>query len=103
MALTLQQPATTVSGNIVAFMTGLLLGTDAQVRSWVSFYIRNGEKHRNESLSAFRAKLLEQLIGLLNEAKMYQQRDGAVSQHVIVKASAMLRLYSALRGIAGMK
>ena len=61
-------------------MTGLLLGADPQVRSWISFYIRNGQKKHNESLAAFRAKLLDQLKNLIMEAKEYQQRDGAISQ-----------------------
>ena len=101
--LTLQQPAPLVSNSIVAFMTGILLGTDPQVRSWISFYIRNGQKTNNDSQSKFRTRLHEELVSLVNEARMYQQRDGAVSQHVTVKASGMLRLYAALRGIAGMK
>ena len=61
-------------------MTGLLLGADPQVRSWISFYIRNGQKKHNESLAAFRTKLLDQLKNLIMEAKEYQQRDGAISQ-----------------------
>ena len=81
----------------------LLLGADPQVRSWISYYIRNGQKKQNESLAAFRAKLLDQLKCLIKEAKVYQQRDGAISQHVVVRASAILRLYTALKGIAGLK
>ena len=69
-----------INVDIVSFMTGLLLGADPQVRSWISFYIRNGQKKHNETLAAFRAKLLEQLKNLTKEAKMYQQRDGAISQ-----------------------
>lgn len=84
-------------------MTGLLLGADPQLRSWISYFIRNGQKKQNETLAAFRTKLLEQLKGLVQEAKMYQQRDGAICQHVAVRASAMLRLYTALKGIAGLK
>ena len=51
----------------------------------------------------FRATLLKQLKDLVLEAKEYQQRDGAISQHVVVRASAILRLYTALKGIAGLK
>ena len=69
-----------INVDIVSFMTGLLLGADPQVRSWISFYIRNGQKKHNESLAAFRAKLLDQLKNLIMEAKEYQQRDGAISQ-----------------------
>ena len=103
VALTLEHCSKHINVNVVSFMTGLLLGADPQVRSWISFYIRNGQKKHNESLAAFRAKLLLQLKGLVQEAKMYQQRDGAICQHVAVRASAMLRLYTALKGIAGLK
>ena len=103
VALTLEHCSKHINVNVVSFMTGLLLGADPQLRSWISYYIRNGQKKQNETLAAFRAKLLEQLKGLVQEAKMYQQRDGAICQHVAVRASAMLRLYTALKGIAGLK
>ncbi len=103
VALTLEQNCGGVEVNIVSFMTGLLLGADAQVRSWISFFIRNGQKKHNESLAMFRRKLLDQLKSLVQESRMYQQRDGAMSQHVVVRASSMLRLYTALKGIAGLK
>ena len=76
----LEQCDRDINVDIVSFMTGLLLGADPQVRSWISFYIRNGQKKHNESLAAFRAKLLDQLKNLIMEAKEYQQRDGAISQ-----------------------
>ena len=79
------------------------LGADPQVRSWISFYIRNSQKRHNEALVAFRTKLLDQLKSLVKEAKVYEQRNGAISQHVVVRASAILRLYTALKGIAGLK
>ena len=41
---------------------------------------KNTMKKHNESLAAFRAKLLDQLKNLIMEAKEYQQRDGAISQ-----------------------
>ena len=81
----------------------LNLGADPQVRSWISFYIRNSQKRHNEALVAFRTKLLDQLKSLVKEAKVYEQRNGAISQHVVVRASAILRLYTALKGIAGLK
>jgi hypothetical protein len=76
----LEQCDRDINVDIVSFMTGLLLGADPQVRSWISFYIRNGQKKHNESLAAFRTKLLDQLKNLIMEAKEYQQRDGAISQ-----------------------
>ena len=80
ICFSLEQCERDINVDIVSFMTGLLLGADPQVRSWISFYIRNGQKKHNESLAAFRAKLLDQLKNLIMEAKEYQQRDGAISQ-----------------------
>ena len=38
----LEQCDRDINVDIVSFMTGLLLGADPQVSSWISFYIRNG-------------------------------------------------------------
>ena len=85
VALTLEQCDRGINVDIVSFMTGLLLGADPQVRSWISFYIRNGQKKHNETLTDFRIKLLEKLKQLVKEAKMYQERDGAISQVTLLQ------------------
>ena len=94
ICFSLEQCERDINVDIVSFMTGLLLGADPQVRSWISFYIRNGQKKHNESLAAFRAKLLDQLKNLIMEAKEYQQRDGAISQ-VIRNRSLILSINKA--------
>jgi len=35
---------TTQSGDVVPFISGLLLGSDLSVRNWFSLFIRNGQK-----------------------------------------------------------
>ena len=99
-------------------MSGLLLGPDPAVRSWISFYVRNGQKRLRtmissgvqssaDSLCAYRRCLLEQVRHLVAEAPKLQQQTSTTNSRLwdeqVIKASAVLRLYTALRGIAGMK
>jgi integrator complex subunit 2 len=88
------------SDDLVSFMSGLLLGSDPQIRSWMSLYIRNGQKKRNENLLQYRRCLADRLTEFISSLS---QTGVTLNQKYVVKASAMLRLYAALRGIAGMK
>ena len=38
------QTNTTQSGDVVPFISGLLLGSDLSIRNWFSLFIRNGQK-----------------------------------------------------------
>ena len=98
--LTLAAHARQKSSDIVSFLSGLLLGSDPQIRSWISFFVRSGQKKRSseEALTAYRQVLATHLGELV--AAM---RVSAPLQETVVRASALLRLYTALRGIAGMK
>jgi len=82
----------------VAFMSGLLLGSDPQVRSWISFFVRNAQKRHNKSLTKLRGHMKRYL-----ETVMVAMRAPKPRQCTVVSASSLLRLYAALRGIAGMK
>ena len=88
------------SSDIVSFLSGLLLGSDPQIRSWISFFVRSGQKKRSseEALSAYRQVLAGRLGELVSA-----MRASAPRQETVVQACALLRLYTALRGIAGMK
>ncbi|KAM5180305.1 integrator complex subunit 2 [Mantella aurantiaca] len=104
--------------NMVCFVSGLLLGTNAKVRTWFGTFIRNGQLRRRENSSSvlwqMRKQLLSELMSILPAAKKMQlplEGDlecaaslycGLKEEHV-VKASALLRLYCALMGIAGLK
>ncbi|CAI9547665.1 unnamed protein product [Staurois parvus] len=104
--------------NMVCFVSGLLLGTNAKVRTWFGTFIRNGQLRRRENSSSvlwqMRKQLLSELMSILPAAKkaqMPQEGDperaaslycGLKEEHV-VKASSLLRLYCALMGIAGLK
>lgn len=87
--------------DVVAFVSGLLLGSDQQVRSWIAMFIRNGQKRKWEShtaLQALRDELLKRLQTIAS-----QSTDGQLAESQVVQASALLRLYCALRGIGGIK
>ncbi|CAH1402206.1 unnamed protein product [Nezara viridula] len=83
----------------VAFVSSLLLGSDQQVRNWFSGFIRGRQKRNreaNSSLQALRDELLNYLNTIVSESE-------SLSESCVVQASSLLRLYCALRGIAGIK
>ncbi|KAM4701425.1 integrator complex subunit 2 isoform 1-T2 [Discoglossus pictus] len=106
--------------NMVCFVSGLLLGINAKVRTWFGTFIRNGQLRRRENSSSvlwqMRRQLLLELMGILPAARSMRVSEemdnngdpimagytGLKEEHV-VKASALLRLYCALMGIAGLK
>lgn len=100
LLLTLQQQTQRHGPDLVSCMSGLLLGSDPQIRSWISFFVRNGQK-QNPALKAFRTALLAHLRELIVVLRTPDSK--AIVHQNIVRASALLRLYTALRGIAGMK
>ncbi|NXX69195.1 INT2 protein, partial [Spizella passerina] len=106
--------------DLVCFVSGLLLGTNAKVRTWFGTFIRNGQQRKRDNISSvlwqMRRQLLLELMGILptvrsthivEEAEADTEPNvsvysGLKEEHV-VKASALLRLYCALMGIAGLK
>ncbi|KAG7188387.1 hypothetical protein KM043_008039 [Ampulex compressa] len=85
----------------VAFVSGLLLGSDQQVRTWIAMFIRNGQKRKWESHTALQS-LREELLKRL-QAIASHSIEGQLAESQVVQASALLRLYCALRGIGGIK
>ncbi|XP_051176498.1 integrator complex subunit 2 [Leptopilina boulardi] len=87
--------------DMVAFVSGLLLGNDQQVRNWIAMFIRNGQKRKWEShtaLQSLREELLRRLQNIVSHSS-----DSQLAESHVVQASALLRLYCALRGIGGIK
>ena len=84
---------------LVAFLSGLLLGTDQQVRTWFAHFVRNGVKKRSETMSRLRATMLKKLAVLTGKMR----GETPPSTGTVVQSTAILRLYTALRGIAGLK
>lgn len=98
--------------DLVAFVTGLLLGNDAQQRAWTAGYVRQQQKRKGGALQAVRDELLKQLHGIVvrtqTAAGVAGVGVGAVaavpmSDELVVQGATLLRLYCALRGIAGVK
>ncbi|XP_077533566.1 integrator complex subunit 2 isoform X2 [Haemaphysalis longicornis] len=91
-------------GDLVAFVSGLLLGSDDKVRSWLAQYVRScqkkGESGRGSTLQLLREELLSRLQRLLLSS-LEQQHD--LPDCRVVQANALLRLCCALRGIAALK
>uniref|UniRef100_A0A3Q4ASC6 Uncharacterized protein n=1 Tax=Mola mola TaxID=94237 RepID=A0A3Q4ASC6_MOLML len=103
---------------LVSYVSGLLLGTNSKVRTWFSMFIRNGQQRKRESSSVLwqmRRQLLLELVAILprsrsthipNDGDMEDEGSSGYSglkEEHVVKASALLRLYCALMGIAGLR
>ncbi|XP_015518272.1 integrator complex subunit 2 isoform X1 [Neodiprion virginianus] len=87
--------------DMVAFVSGLLLGNDQQVRTWIAMFVRNGQKRKWESHTALQS-LREELLRRLKAITSHSS-DSQLAESYVVQASALLRLYCALRGIGGIK
>ncbi|XP_066492113.1 integrator complex subunit 2 [Tiliqua scincoides] len=106
--------------DLVCFVSGLLLGTNGKVRTWFGTFIRNGQQRKRETIGSvlwqMRRQLLLELMGILPTVRSTHIREEAdadmepnvsvysgLKEEHVVKASALLRLYCALMGIAGLK
>lgn len=98
----LGDPGADSNGDMVAFVSGLLLGNDQTIRNWFALFVRTGQKRKGEisstALQQLRDELLKRLQIIIGDSKDEQLPDG-----LVVQASALLRLYCALRGIAAIK
>lgn len=84
--------------NLVAFVSGLLLGNDQNIRTYLALYVRTSQKRKGDALYMMRDELLRQLQNIV----AHSQNSHLPEEHV-VQSAAMLRLYCALRGISGIK
>ncbi|XP_061461126.1 integrator complex subunit 2 isoform X2 [Rhineura floridana] len=106
--------------DLVCFVSGLLLGTNAKVRTWFGTFIRNGQQRKKETVGSvlwqMRRQLLLELMGILPTVRSTHVTEEAeadleanvsvysgLKEEHVVKACALLRLYCALMGIAGLK
>lgn len=76
----------------------MLLGNDQNTRSWFSLYVRTSQKRKNEALQAIRDELLKQLQNILRSSQ-----NSHLPDEYVIQGATILRLYCALRGIAGIK
>lgn len=85
--------------DLIAFISGLLLGNDQNVRSWFAVFIRTSQKRKGDALNFVREELLKQLKSLVE----LSHNPKVAMDDCTVQAIAILRLYAALRGIANIK
>ncbi|XP_036319768.1 integrator complex subunit 2 [Rhagoletis pomonella] len=84
--------------DLIAFLTGMLLGNDQNVRTWFAIYIRSSQKRKSDALSLVRYELLQQL-----QENVQQSLNPESGEDYTVQGVVLMRLYCALRGIAGLK
>lgn len=84
--------------DMIAFVSGSLLGNDLTVRTWFAQYIRTSQKRKGDVLQLLRDELQKQL----HQYNIYAA-NALVPEEFVVKAGGLLKLYSALKGIAGIK
>ncbi|XP_054258735.1 integrator complex subunit 2 [Macrosteles quadrilineatus] len=89
-------------GDVVAFVSGLLLGNDQHIRNWFASFVRSRQKQRHRENSATMQALRDELIHQLQDITLFSPNN-KLPESRVVQASALLRLYCALRGIAGTK
>nr|CAG4643722.1 EOG090X0154 [Lepidurus arcticus] len=87
-------------GDLVPFVSGLLLGSDTNVKNWFSGYIKNVQKKHDtgSGLHKLREELLVRLQVLVRCSS-----EAPLPDQEAVEAAALLRLYCALKGIANLK
>ncbi|EDX18216.1 GD17348 [Drosophila simulans] len=90
LKLTLKHPE-----DLIAFLTGLLLGNDQNLRSWFAAYIRSSQKRKGDALNLVRVELLQKVIQTTTNAAELRDFN--------LQGAVLLRLYCALRGIGGLK
>lgn len=84
--------------NLVAFVSGLLLGNDQNIRTYLALYVRTSQKRKGDALHMMRDELLRQLQNIV-----VHSQNSHLPEEYVVQSAAMLRLYCALRGISGIK
>lgn len=89
-------------GDAVSFITGLLLSHNHQQRTWFAHFVKSGQRRKYEqqasALAALRTDLSERLRNLL----LFNSNDTLPDSQVI-HATALLRLYCALKSLANLK
>uniref|UniRef100_A0A1I8PBM4 Integrator complex subunit 2 n=1 Tax=Stomoxys calcitrans TaxID=35570 RepID=A0A1I8PBM4_STOCA len=85
--------------DLISFLTGMLLGNDQNVRTWFAEYVHSSQKRKGDALIMVRAELLQQLLNIIQMANC----SSTEGEDYTVQGAVIMRLYCALRGIAGLK
>lgn len=89
--------------DLISFLSGIFFRNDEKIRTWFVSYIRNCQKKMDQGSTTSLTQLRAELLGCLKFVLQRNQEKGGNLSLYLVEASAILRLYCALRGIAGMK
>ena len=84
--------------DLVCWLSGLILGTHHTHKNWLSFWVRNAAKRKCPVLTRLREELCRR-VGAILESSHTDHLDVTC----VRESLAILRLFTALRGIAGMK
>ncbi|KAI8116103.1 Integrator complex subunit 2 [Lucilia cuprina] len=85
--------------DLISFLTGMLLGNDQNVRTWFAEFVHSSQKRKGDALILVRAELLQQLLNIVNNST----NQNSDIEDYTVQGAVLMRLYCALRGIAGLK
>ncbi|XP_060560461.1 integrator complex subunit 2-like [Ruditapes philippinarum] len=89
------------ANDIVAFVSGLLLGNNIEVKNWFSQFIKCGQRRGREPSSSMlhtlRQCLIQQLISILPAS------GENIDEGHVIKAGSFIRLFCALKGMATLK
>ncbi|XP_053213228.1 LOW QUALITY PROTEIN: integrator complex subunit 2-like [Panonychus citri] len=89
--------------DLISFLSGIFFRTDEKIRTWFVSYIRNCQKKMDQGSTSSLTPLRSELLSCLKFVLTKNQLNGNNFSLHLVEASAILRLYCALKGIAGMK
>ncbi|KAK4288012.1 hypothetical protein Pmani_030992 [Petrolisthes manimaculis] len=92
-------------GDVVSYVTGLLLSHNHQQRTWFAQFVKSSQRRKYEqqassALAALRTDLSERLRNLL----LFNSCDNdTLPDSQVIHATALLRLYCALKSLANLK
>ncbi|XP_068239156.1 integrator complex subunit 2 isoform X2 [Palaemon carinicauda] len=90
------------SGDVVSFITGLLLSHNHQQRTWFAQFVKSGQRRKYEHQASALTALRSYLSGRLRNLLLFNSNDTLPDSQVIY-ATALLRLYCALKSLANLK
>lgn len=89
------------ANDLVAFVSGLLLGNNIEVKNWFSQFIKCGQRRGREPSSSMlhtmRQCLIQELVSILPVPGQ------TIDEGHVIKAGSFIRLFCALKGMATLK
>ncbi|KAK7076638.1 Integrator complex subunit 2, partial [Halocaridina rubra] len=89
------------SGDVVSFVTGLLLSHNHQQRTWFAQFVKSGQRRKYEQQSSALTALRTYLSGRLRNLLLFNSND-TLPESQVIYATSLLRLYCALKSLANL-